>query len=460
MASIDYVEAGAVVIPSRVTLTTNYSPSEPGGANRARIVAAGSCASITGGASGSSCAVGLSHGAVLERFTVSTPPNFVTNAIVTAAGVAGGLDVASLVDVVATQAAAAGIRSFGDISIGPRVSATRNGAEGLRASCAFGNSTQTVSFFEPSPLPTVPTNVFDENTLSGISVAGSNCSVGLRGVQANGNRGHGLSLNLAPVSASGTYPTAVLENIRANGNFNAGLSITGGRVRLGARAGVINEFNGNGVQPSGAQIGYGIRVLSSAPDWAQLVTDLLGTTPSPTIAHAASRNAHGGVLLAMGTGGLGLTHELRSMEVRGNGVGGANPVDGVTVQLVPTPTLTVQPNALLRGCVVTGNTGANLRFEQGTGNVLDIGTASAPGRNVFFDPLGTQRASVCFHNRSAMPRTQQVDVNRWSSATTCLPFTPNQTTATACNANPTPFDFVVVASADAGVSFTAVTGCY
>lgn len=122
--------------------------------------------------------------------------------------------------------------------------------------------------------------------------------------------------------------------------------------------------------------------------------------------------------------------------------------------------ITIQPSVLLRGCVVTGNTGANLRFEQGTGNVLDIGTSSAPGRNVFFDPLASQRASVCFQNRTGMPRTQQVDVNRWSSATTCLPFTPNQTTAAACNTNPTTFDFVVVPSADAGVSFNAPTGCY
>lgn len=459
-SSIDYVEAGAVIIPSRVTVTTNYSPTEPGGANRARIVAAGSCSSITGGLSGSGCAVGVSHGSALERFTVTTQAVVGTNAIVTASGSAGSLSTASLVDVVATQAASSGIRSFGDISIGPRVSATRNGAGGLTATCVSNGPIQVVAAFEPSPLPTVPTNFFDENTLSGVSIAGANCSVGLSGVQASGNRGHGLSLSLAPVSVSGTYPTHALSNIRATGNFNAGMSITGGRVQLSSRAGVINRFDGNGVMPSGGDIGYGIRMLSLAPDFAQLIADPLGTTTNPTIAHSANGNSHGGILLAMAPGALGTAHTLRSMEVTGNGVGGANPVDGIAVWVVPTMTTTIQPSLTLRGSVLSGNTGSNLRFEQGTSNVLDVGTASSPGRNVFFAAPGAERASICFQNRTATSRAQVVDVNRWSPATTCLPFTPNQTTATACNTNATRFDFVVVSAPDAGVAFGAPGGCY
>ncbi len=452
--SIDYVEAGPVLVPSRVILTTNYSSTEPGGANRARIVSSGSCASITGGVSESSCAVGLSHGATLERFTVTTTTAFGTSAIVTASGTDTNLGAPVLVDVVASGASSHGLRTFGSVSIGPRVSATRNGGSGLKATC-LGSGFHTVSVSEPSPLPTAPTSFFDENTLNGIEVAGASCSVGLRGVQASTNRGHGLSLALAPVSLSGTYPTHVLGNVRATGNFNAGLSLTGGRVNLVARAGVINHFDGNGVQPSGGDIGYGIRMISSVADFAQLTTDQLGTMAQPLIAHTANGNSHGGVLLAMATGVLGTTHELRSLEVSGNGAGGSALVDGVTVRVGA-----AQPSLRVRWSSFTGNGGANLRFAQGTTNTLDIGTPSAPGQNIFFAPTSAQRASLCVENRTTTSRTQTVDVNRWSPATTCLPFAPNQIVTASCSSSATPFDFVVVQSADAGVTFTASSGCY
>ena len=50
-----------------------------------------------------------------------------------------------------------------------------------------------------------------------------------------------------------------------------------------------------------------------------------------------------------------------------------------------------QSNLVLRGSTLLGNTGAGLRFQKGSVNSLDIGTANDAGYNVFGDSTAANR---------------------------------------------------------------------
>jgi hypothetical protein len=461
----DYPEAAPILLAPRVTLTSAYDATNLGSIYLVKITAGGSCATLSG--TGINCAVGMDHGSTLENVTVSVAAGGTYNAIATAMGVPpSGSAPATIRDVDATGASAAGIRVSGSVTVGPRVNVTQNALNGLDVQVA------AVSLSTARPVVTIvdtpanaggiiTSNAFMNNSGQGARFFGD-MVIDIGGGAFIGNSTNGLVINTPLGAASGgvTQPTQLLRNIHAEFNGYNGLRLVAGDVKLLAGA-VLNTFNGNGTSNVALQ-GYGIQTtqgdsLGNAHLELEKSTSLTGTY---LIAHQADHNKEGGVLLNQ-TSPVGFgPHLINSLEAQYNG--GLNVLgDGVFVQV----TGVNQPSATLRGNTLSGNTGAGLRFQKTNTSALDIGTFSGivsdPGYNIFADNgLRNGKTAVCLENQGLFNVNQEAERDRWS--TSPCPFGgPLPATfisrVTGCYGNLNYVDITYVTPALTTVAFTAST---
>ena len=400
--------------------------------------------------------------------TVSVTPGGSYNAIATAVGQAMGT-AATLRNVNAENASAAGIRVSGSANLGPSVNATQNMGHGLQVnipalSIGFGRPVVTIV---DTPSLAGPSNTFSLNAQSGavffgdldIDVDGANFSTNVSNGLVIGTPFYGL--------VPGGQPRHRLRNVHADTNGLDGLRLLSGDVLIEA-GNLPNTFSGNGSRSSNTQ-GYGIHTTAGDSSGGALLEleasfNLLGEY---LLAHEANTNRLGGVMLNQ-TSPVGFgAHQINSLEASRNGNMNTF-ADGVAVQIagVNSPN---QPSARLRGNRLTGNSGASVRFQRGNSNTLDIGTTTGivvhPGYNIFADPgVKAGKTAVCFDNLAGGAVVQEAEANRWST-TVCpypLGMPPDPTfiaQVLSCYRNKSYVDVTYVVPAMSSVQFSA-SSCF
>ena len=188
-----------------------------------------------------------------------------------------------------------------------------------------------------------------------------------------------------------------------------------------------NTFNNN-------RNGYGIQATTgdSVGD-ARLILEPKGAPGSYVIAHQANGNRLGGVHLNRATPPGTAPHQISCLEARQNG--SASSGVGIFVEIVGT-TGPNQSSLVLRGSSLIGNIGAGLRFQQGSVNTLDIGTAIDGGYNVFGDSQAANRntkTGICYENALGGAPNLSAEYDRWSQG--CPLLSALQASVTGCGAN-------------------------
>jgi hypothetical protein len=157
--------------------------------------------------SGSSYAVAVEGGAVLDGFTISTP---------TGDGVlmASAMPAPIARNVSASFAKGNGIVVLGTAEIGPMVMANNNGANGVYAKA----SGLVHIAWDPAKGP----NAFDNNGTNGVSLEGT-AWLAFDGGSVSGNTGMGVRL------AGSVSPTHVITSLTAKANKGAGVMVSAGQ---------------------------------------------------------------------------------------------------------------------------------------------------------------------------------------------------------------------------------------
>ncbi len=457
-----YAEAAPIILSPRVRLTSNYDAGNTGGVTLVRIVASGSCLSITGAAA--NCAVGMENNSVMELVTVTTRGGAAqTHAIATtnAATPPGGAP-PTIRNVNAEGATANGILVSSSALLGPGVNATGNAFNGLLVQIgnlgpAIGRPSVTILDVTSGAL--TPSNHFSNNTRNGAAFFGD-VAIQVDGLLADGNSNNGLIIATPLFANIAGQPTHTLANVISTNNSNHGLRLNSGDVLLQVGT-LTNAFNNNG--------GHGID--SSVGDSlgnARLVTQpSTSITGAYLIAHQANSNRLGGVHLNQVTPlGYG-PHVLESLEALRNGVaaGSVALASGVFVEV----TGANQPSVTLRGNTLMGNAGAGVRFQKAQNNALDIGTFTGivqdGGENVFAAPGGgaNAKSALCLENLTLGDVTQEVEENRWVTLPCPFPMLPPVNPAFIaqlngiCGSNAAYVDITYVTVPTTTVTFSAQT---
>jgi hypothetical protein len=442
--SPDYNEIQPIEIHARVTLTSAYDNTDPGGVSMVRILARGDCAAYTGAASAVYCAVAMENDAQLDKVTVRIPSGQVsgndvltTNVAPTPTAVAP-----SIVDVNAENAPESGFRVYGSVKLGPRVNATNNRNGLTTANRALGTAVGSIVIVDAPALNGTPSNSFSSNTNagggSGISIFG-NYMVSIAGANVSNNSLYGMSI--ATPYTSTAVAIQSLSNVHMDNNGVTGLRILSGEVYVLAAATTVNTFNNN-------KAGYGIEATTG---------DSLGDVrlilaPQGSIAHRTNGNYLGGIHLNHSSGSGAVPHEIASLEARQNGFGPNSA--GIFVHIAGA-TSANQSSLVLRGSTLLQNLGIGLRFQKGSINSLDIGTSSSPGYNVLGDVVAASNrnanSGICFENMTNSASYQAAEYDRWSS---CPPV-PVQ--VTSCGVNAAYHDMTYVGTSS---PYAGVVNCY
>jgi hypothetical protein len=415
VATPDYAETQPIQLKPKVTLTSDYDAQNPGGAATVRVLGRADCTAYTGAAPMVFCAIAMDNDSRLENVTVrvtAAAPNghgvLTTNTLPVNPAAPPGI-----ADVIAENAPESGLRVYGSVTLGPRVVA-RNNRNGLSASRATTAALATIQILD-APVSGNPSNAFNSNTLNGggngITVFG-NYGVTIQGAYATNNSFNGIVIG-TPYTATTGVPH-FLNNVHADTNTQNGLRVIGGEVHMQAAPSTMNTFNGN-------LNGYGIEATTGdAIGDVRIILEPKMAAVGYAIAHQANGNHLAGVHLNRaqppGPGPNALPHSIASLEARQNGsaVTGA----GIFVEIVGANGPN-QSSLVLRGSTLLGNTGAGLRYQKGSMNTLDIGTATAAGYNVFGDsgaPSRNSKSGICFDNVIGTAPNQVAETDRWSQA--------------------------------------------
>jgi hypothetical protein len=448
----DYVESQAIVLRPRVTLTSDYDASNPGGVSTVRISARGDCTTFTGAAVATFCAVAMDNDARLEKLTVRSAGMMATgNGVLTTSGLPTPPAVApAVVDVDAENAPEAGFRVYGSVTLGPRVNATGNRI-GLNATRMTAAALAIIQVNDAPTLAGAPSNSFSSNTNAGggngISIFG-NYVVTIDGANASSNGANGMVIG-TPYTATTTEKHR-LANFHADVNTTTGLRVVSGEVHVVAGAN-SNTFNNN-------RNGYGIQATTgdSVGD-VRIILEPKGTPGSYLIAHQANGNRLGGVHLNRATPPATAPHQIASLEARQNG--SASSGVGIFVEIVGTSGPN-QSSLVLRGSTLIGNIGAGLRFQKGSTNTLDIGTVNDGGYNVFGDSQAANRntkTGICYENPLGGSPNLPAEYDRWSQCPPPLGNMSFQGSVSGCGANVV---YTEITYTGATAPIPSVTNCF
>ena len=254
-----YSEASSILVTHNLILLGD-------GAAKTTISASGPCASSSG-----TCGVSIEGGGTLDGFTVissrgdgiltlsSSPPPIVKN-------------------VAADGSKLSGITVLGSVELGPNLSASRNGLQGV-----FSTGGGIVHVNAPS---VGGVNAFDLNAANGIDVEG-NALLRFEGGTANGNSFNGVRLSWT-AGTPGAGPSHTITGLTATGNKNTGIAAFNGQ-NLKLRASKLQTNNNYGMF-------YGF-VGTSALDLGTLA-DLGGNI----LGGATARNGKAGIYLCKSRG--------------------------------------------------------------------------------------------------------------------------------------------------------------
>jgi len=210
-----YNETGAITLPPKTTLL-----GDDGSANTTISVAgAAMCLDAP-------CAVHVSGNAVLDGFTVDSPAGN---------GIETGPDLTPTVkNVVVTGALNNGIIVYGNLDLGPSVTASNNKENGVEV-VKTATGTLTIS---GAPTPPGASNAFDNNMGNGINIDGSETLMiigGIGGTTANGN---GQGVRFGPIPNVGLN---VITGLVANMNTGPGGIVAYGGQQLQLRSCTLHE---------------------------------------------------------------------------------------------------------------------------------------------------------------------------------------------------------------------------
>ncbi len=444
----DYNETQAILLAPRVTLTSNYDAASPGGVATVRINARGDCATLAGASV--FCAVGMDNDARLELVTVrvTTGPTTGNGVLTTATLPTGTSSAPTIVDVAAENAQEAGIRVLGSAVIGPRVTSTGN-QNGVNVGRATGLPQSTLTVHDVLTSPGMPSNSFSDNRGNGMSIFGDTVAT-IEGASITNNGGQGVVVG-TPYTATTTV-SHHFTNVHIDNNANNGLRVVAGEVRVMVGS-FVNTFSNN-------RNGYGIQATTGdAVGDCRVILDPSMTGSTYAIAHQASSNSMGGILLNRATPPATAPHQIASLEARQNGTA-ANLGAGIYVQVVGAN----QSSLVLRGSTLLQNRGQGLRFQLAPTNSLDIGTATSGGYNTFGDATAANRngkSGICYENGgNRSVAGQMAELDHWSQACP-LPLTMATFQASAggggCGSNAT---YIEITYTGTTRPFGAVAMCF
>jgi hypothetical protein len=373
-----YAEAGPIVIPTRVDLTSVY-PGAPSGATTVTLSANGVCLT------GQRCAV-LLQGGRLFGVTVIPSSGPASAGVVTQATPT----TPAISSCVIRNATQSGIVAFGPLSISNTTSRSNQG-NGLEAS----STTSAIVSFTASGIAGLM-NVFSQNGQSGVNVTGLS-RISAQWLVVEDNLQYGLYLDTPGVTHS-------LSNVTGRRNARDGLHVVNGHVTLFLISGGLNEFSSNG--GAGAVIGTGDPLSTVGARLTAIGVPGGGSAGLWARAHDFSSNDGGGVLIQGPTGEDGGFNMVSSSTVRSNWNYG--------VRVAPLGTAPIRLQ--MRGTeIVRTRQGIGFTFRRVTGanDELDLGPA---GANTFAPQDGGLNAvaALCLDNASALPWTQGVEGNHWS----------------------------------------------
>jgi len=451
VAAPDYVETNALILASKVVLTSNYDTASDGAVANVRLIARGDCTSLTGAGTTTYCAVGMNVGSRLELVTVRSTTGVSTGhaVLTTSALPASGGAPPRIVDVNAENANESAIRVYGSVSVGPRVNA-RNSGQGLNASRVTGAARAVINVLDAASLSGAPSNSFSSNRGNGFGAFGD-FVITIEGLTASSNSNNGIVIG-TPYTAT-TTTSHNLTNVQASSNGVHGFRLISGEVRVHTGA-FTNRFSGNGQ--------YGIQLsVGDITGSARLILDpKLGGGGGYVVGHEATRNGSGGVLLNQAAPPATAASSFSSLNASLNGSSaGAGLASGIFVQV----TGVNQPSLILRGSTLLQNTGAGLRFQKASTNTLDVGSSSAGGYNIWGDATSSNRnakSAICYENLTGVAVTQAAEADRWSQ--TCpLPLSSGGFQASlgsgGCGSNG---GYVEITYTGATAPMTAVTSCF
>jgi hypothetical protein len=456
MALPDYTETQLIALKPKVTLTSAYDAQNPGGVDTVRIFGHSDCAAYTGAVAAVYCTIAMDNDSRLENVTVRVTGasiNGTGNGVVTTNALPVNPSAPpAIADVIAESAPESGFRVYGSATLGPRVIA-RNNKNGLSANRSQTATLATIQIID-APVSGNPSNSFSSNAFNGggngITVFG-NYQLTVQGTYAASNTNNGIAIGTPYTSTTGVGH--LLNNVHADGNAQNGLRVIGGEVHMAAAPSTLNTFNNNAT-------GYGIEATTGdAIGDVRIILEPKAAAVGYSIAHQANGNHLAGIHLNRaqppGPGPNALPHSIASLEARQNGSAATGA--GIFLEIVGAN----QSSLVLRGSTLLGNTGAGLRFQRGSVNTLDIGTATDAGYNVFGDSAAASRntrSGICFENVIGGAPNQAAETDHWSQACP-LPLAMGtfQGAVASCGANA---NYVEITYTGATAPIPTVNACF